>query len=137
MSDEQLSLAEIAELPRDGVRVSGALFGQWWCVPVDMTQEEQARMVCKIKEDLGSDFAACPNEYIGDRLYGGFPCNETSRRHVYWAGMQYSYLAAEQGRYWPNDPDGRADQWAELIEYNGDQSPPLDGPFTTDAPRKV
>ena len=135
MSDDILSLAEIAELARDGVMVQWGLFGQWWCVPTDATPEEQASLVRKVKKEMGDDFAACPDEWIADRLYGGFTCPEASRRHVYFAGMQYSYIAAGEGRYWANDAEGRASQWADLLEHNGDQNPLLDGPFTSDAPR--
>lgn len=133
-----LTPQEIAALPRDGELAIWGLFGEWWCVPVDQTPEEQAGLTRKCKAELGAGFAACPDEQIADRLYGGFPCPDApTRRHVYFAEAQYSYRRAGLGDYDANDAGHRAECWKRLLEANADIVPPLDGPFTSDAPREA
>ena len=129
---EQQGQAE--RLGREAVRVQWALLGQWWCVPADMTPDEQTKMLGDLKDDML--FIGCPDEYIADRLYGGFPCSrQEDRRHVYFAAGEYSFLAAREGRYWANDSANRQRTWETLLTNNNDPAPPLNGPFTADAPR--
>ena len=116
------------------VRTQWGLLGQWWCVPFDYTPEEIEALATYLRNELGPDFAACPLDYIKDRLFGGFGCgNGEDRRHVYFAVANYSFLAAQQGRYWEASISDRASTWNRLIEENGDHYPG-DGPFTADAP---
>lgn len=115
---------------RKANRIQWGLLGEWWCVPLDQTEKETEVMLAEIRKSLGSDFRACPSSQIRDRLYGGFKCGEDeAHRHVYFATGQYSFLAALEGRFWPND--GRDDMWANLRETNADNFIG-DGPFTGD-----
>ena len=116
------------------VRTQWGLLGQWWCVPLDYTTEEEAALLRYLRDDLGPDFVACPLAYIKDRLHGGFGCgNDGDRRHVYFAVGNYSFIAAQEGRYWEADSASRASTYARLLEENADHYPG-DGPFTADAP---
>ena len=125
---------QTAKLGREIIRTQWGLLSQWYCVPVDATTDEQAKMINDIKADMM--FAGCPDEYIIDRLYGGFTCEMSERRHVFFAAGEYSFIAAHnEGRYWANSAASRQDTWERLLKDNADQAPPLDGPFTADAPR--
>ncbi len=121
-------------LRRRTVRTQWGLLGQWWCIPLDYTPEETEALLTYLREDLGPDFAACPLDYIKDRLFGGFGCgNGGDRRHIYFAVGNYSFLAAQQGRYWAADSSSRVDTYRGLLEKNAARYPG-DGPFTADAP---
>lgn len=77
------------------------LFSQLWCVPGEMTREEELILVWRVKEDMGADFERCPDEFVRDRLVGGVRCPfNPERRHVVHAAMHYSFKAAAMGRYW-------------------------------------
>ena len=107
------------------------LFGQWFCIPKDATEEEQRSAVVYQRETLGPSFAMCPDGWIADRFYGGFPCRDSPDRvHVYFATGQYSYIAADQGRFWANDD--REYMWGQLLEVNEEWQ--RIGPWTQDAP---
>jgi hypothetical protein len=132
---EQVKSVDELGLGREIIRAQWGLLGQWYCLPADATPDEQSALVSKIKDDM--QFGGCPDAYIADRLYGGFPCaGAPDRRHVYLAAGQYSFLAAQEGRFWANDAESRLSMWQTLLENNVDPVPPLDGPFTADAPRK-
>jgi hypothetical protein len=119
---------------RKPIRTSWALLGQWWCIPIDITDEEKQKFLDLLRDDLGEDFEACPLEYIEDRLYGGIECGEDeNRRHVYFAVGQYSFLSAREGRYWKLDDEDRSFTWANVIENNQEYLVG-DGPFTHDMP---
>ena len=116
------------------VRTQWGLLRQWWCVPLDYTPAETDALLTYLRNDLGPDFAACPLACIQDRLYGGFTCaNGEERRHVYFAVGNYSFLAAQEGRYWRQTVSDRRDKYQRLIESNADNYLG-DGPFTPDAP---
>lgn len=116
------------------VRTQWGLLGQWWCVPLDYTPEETEALATYLRDELGPDFAACPLDYIKDRFFGGFSCgNGDDRRHVYFAVGNYSFIAAQQGRYWKATSSDRASTYARLLEENADTYLG-DGPFTADAP---
>lgn len=63
-----------ALLRKRTIRTQWGLLGQWWCVPFDYTPEETEALATYLREELGPDFAACPLDYIKDRLFGGFGC---------------------------------------------------------------
>lgn len=112
-------------------RTRWGLLGEWYCVAVDLTDEEQEQMCVAVRDGaFGGD--ACPLEFIRDRLYGGFICAEEDRRHVYFATGEYSWIAANEGDFWAND--NRAAQWRELLQGNGSWHG--DGPFTEDFPKQ-
>lgn len=121
------------EMGREAIRFRWSLLGEWWCIPVDQTPEEQAAMIYKARD--GMLLRGCPDEFIADRMFGGFPCaNETWRRHVYFHSGAYSFIAAGEGEFWAND--GRRETWRTLLKNNPKLSPTFDGPFTSDAPRE-
>ena len=116
------------------VRTQWGLLGQWWCVPLDYTAEEEGALLTYLRNDLGPDFAVCPLAYIKDQLHGGFDCeNGGDRRHIYFAVGNYSFISASQGRYWEATSSDRARTYARLLEDNADHYSG-DGPFTADAP---
>jgi len=114
---------------RDAVQVSGKLFGQWWCVPLDQTEAEKEVFLERVRATLGDDFNSCPLGYIEDRLYGGFKCEYIGRRHVYFAVAEYSFLAAARGEFWANHSDTRLNTREKLFSDNL-ATHVGDGPFT-------
>lgn len=120
------------DLGRDAIRTQWGLLGQWWCVPLDQTEDEGRSLCQRLREDM--TFYDCPLDWIADRLYGGFACGgHPERRHVYFAIGQYSFLQAAEGRYWANDERERQDMWGNLLAHNADNALG-DGPFTDDFP---
>jgi len=111
--------------------VSQGLLGAWLCVPVSMSEDAA---LAGIIEKLHGSICEPPTwnpELIRDRLYGGFGCSESDRRHVYFSEGQYTFL----GENGPLDASERANQWQVLIEKNCDGAGHRgDGPFTSDAP---
>jgi len=109
-----------------------SLLAQWACVPVDLTEEEEQQFLEDARASMGSDFAACPLEYVRDRMFGGFLCPDNpNRRHVCYSTGSYSFLAAREGRFWPLDANRRAEIFAEIRTANADQPMPTPGgPFT-------
>ena len=123
-------------LRRRTIRTQCKLLGQWWCVPLDYTPEETEALLTYLRDDLGPNFAACPLEYIKDRLFGGFTCgNDDEHRHVYFAIANYSFIAAQEGRYWEATRSDRSDTYCSLLESNANCYLG-DGPFTEDAPMR-
>jgi len=123
------------KLGRESICASWALFSEWWCVPVDQTEEEKQEMLIKLRTNLSSTFAKCPLEYIEDRLFGGIACNDDpNRRHVNFYTGGYSHMAAEEGRYRPLDRAGSYDRWQEILKGNAEYLLG-DGPFTKDFPK--
>ncbi len=112
------------------------LLGQWFCIKIDATTQEQRLAIQQSRESLGPVFLSCPDKWIADRFYGGFFCaNDPTRTHVYFNTGQYSRIAAERGRFWANTHVSRQDTWAELFAANtGWQS---HGPWSADAPKEV
>ena len=121
-------------MDREPVPAGWALLSEWWCVPVDMTADERAIFLLRLRTNMGADFAACPLDRIADRLYGGFHCAEGDRRHVCFDTGAYSYIAAGDGHYSPETPEDRAAKWHELRGQNAGQTFYCDGPFSEDAP---
>jgi hypothetical protein len=113
------------------------LLGQWFCIPADATEEEQVAAAERIKESMGPDFARCPNKWIVDRFYGGFPCrDDPSRVHVYFASGQYSFIAAQEGRFWENNASSRRNMWADLLQANEGEWQEV-GPWIEDVPKDL
>ena len=123
------------EIGREPIRVKWGLLCELWCAPIDQTEDEQRAFLETLRENVGNDFAACPLEYIADRLYGGWQCYDyPDRHHVFFDTGAYGYTAAAEGHYWPNDR--RADQWQELCGQYGDDQPLLVAPWTADRPER-
>lgn len=131
----EIKMSAVEQVLRGRItRTQWGLLGQWWCMPLDCTPEEIGALAIYLREELGPDFAACPLDYIKDRLFGGFACgNDDVHRHIYFAVGNYSFLAAMKGQYWKATSSDRASTWDKLLEENGDCYPG-DGPFTSDAP---
>ena len=123
----------VSLLGREIIMARWALLGQWWCIRVDATAEEQAELIRRIKENM--QFERCPDEWVADRLYGGFRCDHKDRRHVYFAAGEYSHIEAGNNHFWANDAEHRQDTWVTLLEHDNAGNALLDGPFTSDAPR--
>jgi hypothetical protein len=51
--------------------VSWKIGGQIYCVPEDMTAEEQDQLARIFRTQMGPEFAMCPLDYIKDRMVGG------------------------------------------------------------------
>ncbi len=99
--------------------VGWSLLARWFCIKADATEEEQAIAVERCRDALGPEFAACPLEFIADRLYGGFPCgDDPTRVHVMFNTGQYSFIAAGEGRFWANH--SRCGAWKDLFEANSE-----------------
>jgi hypothetical protein len=125
-------MGEVDLSSREAYCAGWGLFGEWWCVPVDMTESEKRAFLQRLRDNMGSDFCRCPLEYIEDRLFGGFECADCEdRRHVHFATGHYSFLAAEQGRYWPLPWSDTREVWHKLFEKNEGHIKG-DGPFTND-----
>lgn len=137
MTMEDVEFAQAVK-DREIIQAGGGLFTQWICMPADATESEEAEAVRQIKENiLGDPFDACPNEYIADRMYGGFECPEPGRTHVLHQGMQYSYLSADEARYWPLESDERISTWKDLARENAGQKFDINAPFTKDFPKEL
>lgn len=110
--------------------VHWALMNQIYCVPKDMTFQEENALVQFAKEELGIAFKYCPDNFIRDRLVGGIQCPfHSERRHVLHDCSHYGYIAAEHRRYWPLDNETKN----EIKERYKSACPDLwvgNGPFT-------
>jgi hypothetical protein len=114
------------------IMIEWKLFAQLYCVPGEMGEAEELAFVREVKDLLGPDFDACPDEFIADRLVGGVRCPfNDERRHVMHNGTWYSYLSAGRGSYWALSERDKAEMRREyeqsVTEYDlwvGD------GPFT-------
>jgi hypothetical protein len=121
------------DLGRKPVLAKWTLLGELWCLPLDQTEDEQQAFFELLRENQGSDFAACPTKYIADRLYGGFKCYEyPDRHHVIFDTGAYGYLAAAEHSYWPND--GRGEKWDELLKGYPAADLIASAPFTEGRP---
>lgn len=118
-------------MSREPELIRMGLVCEWYCVPEDMTQPEQEAFIVALIERTGRDQMALDAEIVRDRLYGGFGCEKSDRRHVCYATGQYTYLG-------PNrrvTPEERAEAWNSCFvatppEHRGDGK----GPFTEDRP---
>jgi hypothetical protein len=116
------------KLPEGKVVRAGAwgLLGQWFCVPVSLSEQEIVDQCVP-----GLAIPVTDPALIIDRFYGGFKCDHDDRRHVYFCAGQYTYLNPEMNT--PLDAERRSEQWGHLLEANADCYL-ADGPFTKDAP---
>ena len=114
---------------------SWSLLSQWFCIPVDATPAEISEAIQMSKGSLGTWFENCPDEYITDRFYGGFPCEDPNRRHILFDTGAYSYIAAGEGQFWANTPEDRQEKWEELLAEFSEKWTRT-GPWTDDAPTK-
>ena len=105
MSEEQTE--PDTEPPGDAVvRVNWGLLGEWWCADINTTEEE---ILAAIQQRFSLDIG---QELIRDRLYGGFKCTFSNRRHIHFSTGQYTYLGTNR----PLDPADRLEKWKELLD---------------------
>ncbi len=123
-------MSEQKGLPEGKVVRAGrwGLLGCWYCVPVDLSEDE---IVKQLLDGVGAPVT--DPALIKDRCYGGFFCEREDRRHVYFNAGQYTYVNPENNK--PLDRMDRARSWAKLLEQNPGQFLG-DGPFTADSPAK-
>ena len=116
---------EIDLKSRKVYRGGWSLLAQWYCIPVDMTAEEEVAFLEMAREDITFDRYGCPPEYIRDRMFGGFICgNDSDRRHVMFNAGTYSYIEARKGKFWPMSLDERAATFEKLLKENAKQPVP-------------
>jgi hypothetical protein len=105
-----------------------SLFGEWWCMPVDASEDAVAQAVASggIHPWCAPDAPAVPLPLIRDRLFGGFACKHgAERRHAYFASGGYTYMNPDLNG--PLPPERRREYWRDLVQANGE---PGAGPFT-------
>ena len=106
-------------------RVKFGLLGEWWCADASASEDE-----CLVEFYKASIAPVSNPDLIRDRMFGGFHCQEDSRRrHVYHSVGSYTYINPEENV--PLSEEERASKWKELIEANGE---PGNGPFTAAGP---
>lgn len=117
-------------MDRKPYRTGWGLLGEWWCVPVDMDEREQAAFLDEARGGLGLT-VQCPLAFVRDRMFGGFGCGQnTTRRHVFFSTGCYTFL----GENGPLDEETRQSEWAELLTKNVAGTRTGDGPFCEDFP---
>lgn len=90
--------------------VDWKLFSQLYCVPGEMTDVEEGAFIQQVKEDMGLNFEACPDDFVRDRLVGGVKCPfNDSRRHVIHVASRYGFQAAAHRHYWALSKVGKAE----------------------------
>jgi len=105
----------------------GSILGLWLCVPNSDAVEIRVEVI-RLVRTIGIP-EGLTIDMICDRLYGGFACEDKSKRHVYFNAGQFSYLRPNYRLF----PAVRAACFAELIAANKDNYIG-DGPFSDGAP---
>ena len=112
------------------MRLSWKLLNEWWCVPVNADQDTILRKIADTSQEI-SLIINGDLKLIRDRLYGGFRCEDQTRRHVCFSTGQYAYLG---GNVLLNTEERRK-QWEELLAENALPNGYIGGGlFTEDAP---
>jgi hypothetical protein len=108
-------------------RIHWNLLGEWWCVPITATAAEVVAAIAKEVSVPGP---------IEDRLYGGFPCQDPTNRHVAFDTGAYFYTSETN---LPLMPEDRQKTWAKLIEMSNSPGNGFigGGPCCEDAPVPV
>lgn len=110
------------------MRVNWSLLFEWWCVPEDMTPEEEISFL----DMLSPAVLVKDRDIIKSRLYGGFQCEDAHRVHVGFDTGAFCYMNPECNTVY--HPVERSAKWEELLAANG-QFKKI-GPFTEDMPER-
>lgn len=106
-----------------------ALLGEWWCADIASIEEE-------ILKGIAAQCHAPVNDpaLIKDRLYGGFRCENSERRHIWLNAGAYTYINPEANG--PRNLEDRLEDWNMLLNGNTNKDDGFigGGPFCEDAP---
>ena len=111
-------------------RVAWSLLSEFWCAPVEATDDDVVAAILESGAATGVDVAP---GLIADRCVGGLACSEdTGRRHILFSTGHYTYLGENRAL----ELEERRALVAEIVDANSD---PVSGyigggPMTSDCP---
>jgi hypothetical protein len=124
VGSDEVAMKDLSDLP-PVVMVGFSLLGSWFCAHESATEAQV------IEAARSHGLPAVPDALVRDRLYGGFKCQDPTRRHIALDSGAYTYCDPNLNR--PNTR--RGERWAELIEASEERGPYIGGGlFSDDAP---